>query len=129
MVLIFLNELPVLGVWKKTRMKELMVRGISQLWRKHGSFVVLWFLCLGWAGGEAGSLEVLAFGCFGLPQVIWICTWCDLWWGFGPECTTTELWNFYSGKVPETVRLLIRMQWRSLLLYAFIVSTLSSSNM
>jgi hypothetical protein len=20
------------------------------------------------------------------PQVIWICTWCDLWWGFGPEC-------------------------------------------
>jgi hypothetical protein len=56
-----------------------------------------WVLCgsltfatwLGWRWGRV-------FGIFGLPQVIWICTCCDLWWRFRPGYRTMD---FYSGNV------------------------------
>ncbi len=56
---------------KKTRSQELMVPAISQLRRKHGFIVVVWLLCLGWVGGEAGSLEFLVSTGYMDSYLVW----------------------------------------------------------
>ncbi len=70
----------------------------SGYWKKKPDSKNWWFWVFHNSEGSTSSLWFFDFCAlvglevrsglwnFWPPQVIWICTWCDLWWGFGPEC-------------------------------------------